>query len=269
MMFMRGTPFISSSSGNVTSRSTSSAAWSGHCVMISNCGGDRSGYASTGMRWKDRMPPIVMNRVNISTRNGCRSDAWTIRWIIWSWWSLVFHGFDFQLTLQRMGKLYEQAAVANHAVSRLQTCSDFSLTVDALADRYRPPAELTVSHLDINKRLVFAVAQDRRIWHRNGILDFARLDRAGYKHVLFQFLPGIRSFDARLKRSRGRIKRSRNKRYASLECIPIRIRLDRNRLSHSNVRQVLLIDVHKYPDRTRVGESEALGGAGLKQRSHR
>jgi hypothetical protein len=82
MTTMRGTPFISSSSGSVTSRSTSSAAWSGHCVMITTCGGERSGYASTGMRWNERIPPTVMKRVNINTRNGCRSDAWTIRWII-------------------------------------------------------------------------------------------------------------------------------------------------------------------------------------------
>ena len=35
MTAMWGIPFISSSSGSETRRSTSSAAWPGHCVMIS------------------------------------------------------------------------------------------------------------------------------------------------------------------------------------------------------------------------------------------
>ena len=48
--FTRSTPFISVSIGTVTSRSTSSAALPGHCVMISTIGGDKSGYASTGRR---------------------------------------------------------------------------------------------------------------------------------------------------------------------------------------------------------------------------
>ena len=40
---MCGTPFISTSIGSVTSRSISSAAWPGHCVMTSTIGGERSG----------------------------------------------------------------------------------------------------------------------------------------------------------------------------------------------------------------------------------
>ena len=43
MTFSFGRPFISSSVGTVISRSTSSAAWPGHCVMISTRGGERSG----------------------------------------------------------------------------------------------------------------------------------------------------------------------------------------------------------------------------------
>ena len=38
-----GMPFISRSIGTVISRSTSSAEWPGHCVLISTIGGDRSG----------------------------------------------------------------------------------------------------------------------------------------------------------------------------------------------------------------------------------
>ena len=42
-MTIFGTPFISISVGSVTSRSISSAACPGHCVMISTIGGERSG----------------------------------------------------------------------------------------------------------------------------------------------------------------------------------------------------------------------------------
>ena len=38
-----GIPFISTSSGIEISRSISSDAWPGHWVMISTCGGERSG----------------------------------------------------------------------------------------------------------------------------------------------------------------------------------------------------------------------------------
>jgi hypothetical protein len=38
-----GMPFIPTSTGTVISRSTSSAAWPGHWVMISTIGGERSG----------------------------------------------------------------------------------------------------------------------------------------------------------------------------------------------------------------------------------
>ncbi len=40
---MCGMPFISTSSGTVMRRSTSSAAWPGHWVMNSTIGGERSG----------------------------------------------------------------------------------------------------------------------------------------------------------------------------------------------------------------------------------
>jgi hypothetical protein len=36
--------------------------------MISTCGGERSGYASTGIRWNEMTPPTVMNTVNINTK---------------------------------------------------------------------------------------------------------------------------------------------------------------------------------------------------------
>ena len=55
-----GKPFSSVSIGTVISRSTSSAAWPGHCVVISTIGGDTSGYASTGRRLSEKMPtPMI------------------------------------------------------------------------------------------------------------------------------------------------------------------------------------------------------------------
>src|SRR5262249_50568782 len=53
-------PFISTSSGMVISRSTSSALWPGHCEMTCTRGGDRSGYASIGRRWNEMTPQIAI-----------------------------------------------------------------------------------------------------------------------------------------------------------------------------------------------------------------
>ena len=69
MTFMCGIPFISISSGTVMRRSTSSAAWPGHWVMISTIGGDRSGYASTGSRRKDQIPMPTRSTADRPTRN--------------------------------------------------------------------------------------------------------------------------------------------------------------------------------------------------------
>ncbi len=70
---MCGTPFISASSGSVTRRSTSSAAWPGHCETISTLGDERSGYASTGIRLSDSTPAMITITVAINTRNRCLS----------------------------------------------------------------------------------------------------------------------------------------------------------------------------------------------------
>jgi len=64
------------------SRSTSSAAWPGHCVTISTIGGERSGYASTGSRFNDQIPAPTSTNVISTTRNGWRSDENTTRFII-------------------------------------------------------------------------------------------------------------------------------------------------------------------------------------------
>ena len=66
----RGMPFISISSGMVTSRSTSSEACPGHWVMISTCGGERSGYASMGSFWKDHAPQTIMAMAATTTTKG-------------------------------------------------------------------------------------------------------------------------------------------------------------------------------------------------------
>ena len=77
-----GMPFIPPSTGTVISRSTSSAAWPGHCVMISTIGGDKSGYASTGRRSSDRVPAPISTSVSSTTRKRCRNDDATTRFII-------------------------------------------------------------------------------------------------------------------------------------------------------------------------------------------
>ena len=45
----------------------------------STIGGERSGYASTGMRWKENAPATMMNTVNISTTKRCWRANWTMR----------------------------------------------------------------------------------------------------------------------------------------------------------------------------------------------
>ena len=79
MTLSPGSPFICSSTGAVINRSTSSAAWPGHWVMISTIGGDRSGYASTGSRLNDHSPiPTIASAPSI-TSSRWRSDAATTR----------------------------------------------------------------------------------------------------------------------------------------------------------------------------------------------
>src|SRR5450755_45647 len=79
---VRGIPFRPSSTGTVISRSTSSAACPGHWVMTSTLGGERSGYASIGSRWNAQDPAPIRTSVMRMTRNGCRSEEATIRFII-------------------------------------------------------------------------------------------------------------------------------------------------------------------------------------------
>jgi hypothetical protein len=50
--------------------------------MISTMGGDKSGYASTGMRRNEKPPAITMKPTSIRTKNLCFSANWTIRLII-------------------------------------------------------------------------------------------------------------------------------------------------------------------------------------------
>src|SRR5580704_1946994 len=76
-----GMPVISVSTGMVINRSTSSEAWPGHWVMISTMGGERSGYASTGSRRKEKTPPMITATAISSASSGCESTDVTILWI--------------------------------------------------------------------------------------------------------------------------------------------------------------------------------------------
>ena len=77
-----GMPFISTSRGMEMRRSISSAACPGHCVMISTCGGDRSGYASMGSRRKAMTPQTITAKAAIRITNRCASAKETMREIM-------------------------------------------------------------------------------------------------------------------------------------------------------------------------------------------
>ena len=74
-----GVPFMPASTGTVMRRSTSSAAWPGHCAMISTMGGEISGYASTGSRENDHAPTPINASARTPVRIGCPSDTATTR----------------------------------------------------------------------------------------------------------------------------------------------------------------------------------------------
>src|ERR1035441_8187516 len=79
------------------------------------------------------------------------------------------------LTLQRVRKLQEQAAVSDHLVASLQPTSNLCLSVQALSERNCAPAKLVRSCRRIHKWLVLAVAQHGSIRERNGIGNRARV----------------------------------------------------------------------------------------------
>src|SRR5271168_4542899 len=125
---------MASSRGSVVRRSTSSAAWPGHCVISSTIGGERSGYASTGMRWKETVPATTISAVNISTTKRCCKANWTMRWIMRRLFS--------PLVLQRILELQEEAAVADDALAFLEAVLDQRAAILTVADFHQPPRKL-------------------------------------------------------------------------------------------------------------------------------
>src|ERR1700688_1564411 len=108
-----------------------------------------------------------MKAVSISTRNLCRSAAWTIRWIIQISWipflpeflEMLVNACLIPLALQRIRKLQEQAAIPDDLVARFQPAGNLSLPIQTFSERHRTSAKLIRRHGGVNKRLVFRVAQ--------------------------------------------------------------------------------------------------------------
>ena len=115
--------------------------------MISTCGGERSGYASTGMRWNEKIPPTVMKAGHHQHQKPlpqCRlddsmdhSDALML--------SLPIEYFLFRASesaLQRVRKLQEQTAVSDDLIPGLEPAGHLGLPIQAFTQCYRSPAEL-------------------------------------------------------------------------------------------------------------------------------
>src|SRR5271156_3723682 len=197
-----------------------------------------------------------MKAVSISTRNLCRSAAWTIRWIIQLWWTLSLPELlrrcskfcAIRLTLQRVCKLQEQAAISDDPVARFQPAENLRLSIQAFPECHGTSAELILRRHGINKGLVLVIAQYCSIRKRNGITDNARVYGSHDVHILLQFLAGIVRLDARLQRTRVRIQRCRDVRNMPVEDFRIGIRLNCDRISDTHVGHVLLIDIDQHPD---------------------
>src|ERR1035438_6320244 len=67
------------------------------------------------------------------------------------------------LTLQRIRKLQEQAAIPDDPVAGFQTAGNLRLPIQTFSERNRASAKLVRRCRRINKRLVLGIAQDSRI----------------------------------------------------------------------------------------------------------
>src|ERR1019366_4770653 len=86
------------------------------------------------------------------------------------------------LTLQRIRKLQEQAAIPDDPVAGFQTAGNLRLPIQTFSERNRASAKLVRRCRGINKRLVLGIAQDSRIRERNGILNLARVYSRNHVH---------------------------------------------------------------------------------------
>src|SRR5271167_2936212 len=123
------------------------------------------------------MPPTVMNPVSMTTRNLCRSAAWTIRWIIQlsEFLARGFQACTLRLALQRVRKLQEQAAISDDLVASFQPAGNLRLSIQAFSKGHGASAKLVRRGRGINKRLVLGIAQDSSIREHNGMRDGARV----------------------------------------------------------------------------------------------
>src|ERR1700733_9957029 len=155
------------------------------------------------------IPPTVMKAVSINTRNLCRSAALTNRWIIQLWGPILARGLvlflehcskfcAIRLALQRVRKLQEQAAISNDLVARLQSACNLGLSIQALPQRHRASSKLVRRCRDVNKRLVFVIAEDGSVRKRNGVGDHTSVYGRYHVHVFLQLRAGIVCLDAGL-----------------------------------------------------------------------
>ena len=103
-------------------RSTSSAAWPGHCVTIWTRGGARSGYASIGRFWNETTPQIARPIIATNTMNRCDRAKETMRSIMRP------------LSLKAVGELQEDAALRDDAVAFFHAVEDLDLVLLLPAD---------------------------------------------------------------------------------------------------------------------------------------
>jgi len=96
---------------------------------------------------------------------------------------MLLKAFPIRLTLQRVRKLQEQAAISDDLVTRFQPAENFRLSIQAFTERNRASAKLVRRCRGINKRLVLRIAQDRCIRERNRILNRTRVNSRNHVHI--------------------------------------------------------------------------------------
>src|SRR5664279_6660788 len=139
------------------------------------------------------------------------------------YYSLFVESSGDLLTLQRVCKLQEQAAVSDDAITGVQSGCDLRLSLYAVPESDGAPAKLVSSHFDVHEGLVFTVTQHRGIRYGNGVLDCAGIHHYRHVHVFLKLLAGIAGFYARLQSARGRIQGSRNVGNTAMEHVGIRV----------------------------------------------
>src|SRR5208282_4856829 len=95
------------------------------------------------------------------------------------------------LTLQRVRKLQEQAAISDDVITGIESRCNLGLSLEAFTQSDGAPSKLIRICLDVHEGLVFTVTQNGGIRYCNSVLDGARIHRCDHIHVLLQLLTGI------------------------------------------------------------------------------